>query len=90
MVTTKVTRIGKRWHARLLMEDGTVFDEMACDHKEDIGFICYTMLRWYDKLGGCDPMADASRNRVTRKQQREPVGKIWYKGELENEARKRD
>ncbi len=77
MLTTKVTKIKDKWHCRLL-KDGSVIDEMVCSNKQDIGFCCHEMLRWYDKLGGTDKMASASRARW--KKVNTPVGKIWYKG----------
>lgn len=58
----KVTRIGKRWHARL-MEAGIVLDEMACVVKEDIGWICREMLRWQDKCGNGNEWTASARVR---------------------------
>ena len=76
---TKVTKIGKHWHARLMHVDGRVIDEMACDSKENIGYICYVMLRWADKLGWNSPMAHAARQ---RQKMTHAKGKIWYKTHL--------
>ena len=76
LLTVKVTKIGPRWHARL-RENGKLIDECACARKEDIGFICRWMLRWYNKLGGCSKMASASRSRP--KGSLRPVGKIYYR-----------
>jgi hypothetical protein len=39
MLEIKVTRIGQRFHSRLL-KDGEVKDEMACEDRRDIGWIC--------------------------------------------------
>ena len=75
--TSKVTRIKDRWHARMIV-DGTMRDEMACENRVDIGWICREMLRWYDKGGGCSAFASAARER----QQSGPQGKVWYYGEL--------
>lgn len=79
----KVTKIKNRWHARLT-KDGVVYDEMACDTREDIGFICRTMMRWYDKCGGCSKVASASRERLNMKEtnHRGPVGAVWYQSRL--------
>ena len=77
----KVTKIKNRWHARLIrIEDKKVIDEMACNNREDIRFICYTMLRWADKMGWNSPMAHAARERQKVNQQ--PKGKIWYQNKL--------
>lgn len=82
---TKVTKINDRWHARLLqLADDELFDEMACDNKENIGYICCTMLRWADKMGWSSPMAHAARER----QKSKPApGKIWYHKHLLHEQR---
>lgn len=74
---TRVTRINGRWHVRL-MRDHEVLDEMACQLQEDIGWCCYYMLRWYDKLGyqPHSPMADAARDRGKHKAN--PVGKVDF------------
>jgi len=75
----KVTQINDRWHTRLiLIEDDRVIDEMACDTRRNIGYCCFTMLRWADKLGWRSPMASAARS---RNKNREP-GKIWYSKNL--------
>ncbi len=75
----KVTRIGKKWHARLI-ENDYVLDEMACQNKLDIGWICREMLTWYSKLGGVSDFAEAARERHLH--DKKPCGKIWYKTNL--------
>jgi hypothetical protein len=80
MLSTKITKINNRWHCRLLKNDN-VIDEMICSNKCDIGFCCHEMLRWYDKLGGVDKMASSSRARWHKTNR--PIGKIWYKSQLE-------
>ncbi len=77
LLDIKVTRIKPRWHARLYVNN-IFFDEMACDKIIDIGYICRTMLRWYDKGGGCSAFAYAARHRIKRG----PSGKIWYLGSV--------
>lgn len=72
-----VTRIAKRWNARLLV-DGVVLDEMACSSQQDIGWICREMLRWYDKTGWCSEFASAARERQTAG----AIGRIWWQKEL--------
>ncbi len=72
-----VTHINHRWHARLIV-GGEVFDEMACELKCDIGFICREMYRWYDKTGGVSQAAAAARHRHTRP----ALGRIWYRKDL--------
>ncbi len=74
VLNVKVTKIGRRYHARLYV-DGKVRDEMACLLKQDIGYCCKQLLRWYDKMGGNDAMASASR---MRQKGSKPVGKVWY------------
>lgn len=85
----KVTKINKRWHARLFnINTGFIYDEMACECIEGIGWICTEMLRWHDKCGGMSPMAQAARRRKSIKLNdriREDVqilftGKVWYLG----------
>ena len=77
-IEVRVTKIKNRWHARLFYNE-IVIDEMACDNKLNIGFICFTMLRWADKLGFVSPMAHAARQR----QKAEAFdGKIWYRNAL--------
>lgn len=68
----KVTKIGSLWHARL-SEDNRVISEYACECKEDIGWICREMLRWFDKLGGISKFASAARSR----QIGAPRGRVW-------------
>lgn len=63
-----------------------VVDEMACKLKQDVGWCCSEMLRWYDKCGGVSKMADASRSR--QKRSVEPAGKVWYKNQLPVKERK--
>ena len=76
MLNIKVTRIGNSWHARLL-SDGKVIDEMACEMRSDIGWICREMLRWQDKLGyhGTDwQFASAARH---RQHTAKTNGRVW-------------
>ena len=80
----KVTKINKRWHARLILK-GKVINEMACEYSEDIGWICREMLRQYDKLGGMSIFALKARNR----QKTQNKGKVWYKITLDTEKAKR-
>ena len=79
-----VTKINNRWHARMIVDD-IVQDEMACENRADIGWICREMLRWFDKGGGCSNFASAARHR----QKTGAQGKVWYRGELENSKAKR-
>ena len=69
---------------------------MACEDKEDIGYICRTMMRWHDKCGGTSSYASSSRDRLSDTEKNPPRrrGKIWYRGQLEsmkakNELRKK-
>ena len=78
---TKVTKVKDKWHCRLL-KDGSIIDEMACNDRQDIGFCFHEMLRWYDKLGGSDKMASASRARW--KKVNKPVGKVEYARRKDN------
>ena len=79
----KVTRINSRWHARVTI-GAIVRDEMACELRRDIGWICREMLRWLDKGGEGGQFASAARHR----QQTGAVGKVWYHGELINNKEK--
>ena len=74
----KVTRIDKRYHSRLLMND-KVIDEMACQLKCDIGYISREMLRWFDKMGGHD---DGFASGARRRHIKGHKGKIWYRNQL--------
>lgn len=83
----KVTTINDRHHARLFYKDD-VIDEMACEEKADIGYICRTMMRWADKCGG-DEFTNASRNRRNSDLlSTEHRGRIWYRNQLETLKRK--
>ena len=82
MITTKVTRINGRFHVRLYNANMEVLDEMACDLKCDIGYVCYELMRWYCKLGGNSSYAKATRH---RNKYNGPKGRIYYRNELENE-----
>lgn len=73
----KTTKIRNKWHARLIKDD-VILDEMACEYKMDVGFICREMLRWYDKLGGTSKFASKARTRQTE----EPIGKVWTRTDL--------
>lgn len=77
----KVTKIKDRFHARLHV--GTnVHSEMACSERADIGYICRSLLRWFDKCGGSSIYAHKSRERLNTKETNfsGPIGKIWYTG----------
>lgn len=76
----KVTKIGARWHARL-MDGETLRDEMACEHRIDIGYICREMMRWQDKGGG-DQFTHAARRRHNERTGG-PLGRVWYQVHLE-------
>ena len=86
-IEIKVVTINNRYHARLYKGE-KVLDEMACEHKEDIGYICRTMLRWYDKMGGNSTFAKQARKRLNA-QNCFPIGKIWYKNKLDEEKDKK-
>ena len=75
----RVTKIGNRWHARLVKGD-IVLDEMACSERVDIGWICREIMRWADKGFDQDEFTSASRYRHNKDSQ--PVGKIWYQPAL--------
>lgn len=85
-LTITVTKIKRRWHARLWL-NGIVKDESACELKADVGWMCREMLRWFDKLGGVSKYAAASRRR--NRNAPGPIGKVWYKATLDEEASKR-
>lgn len=78
--TIKVTRIGKRWHARLFHPDGRIIDEMACVLRDDIGWICREMLRWYDKAGWLPLSRHAMSAR--RRHNTPRNGQVWYRNQL--------
>lgn len=76
----RVTRVNNRYHARLFCE-GRVIDEMACECRSDIGWICREMLRWDDKLGGGTAWASAARHRQTSTALL--AGRVWWRIQLE-------
>lgn len=78
----KVTKLGKRWHARLFLNNKP-YDEMACSDRRDIGMICREMLRWVDKTGWFSKHADRARHRQYEKNNQtssinKPHGRIWH------------
>ena len=75
----QVTKIGNRWHARLVKGD-IVLDKMACSERVDISWICREIMRWADKGFDQDQFTAASRERHNEDGQ--PVGKIWYQPAL--------
>lgn len=79
-----VTKISNRWHARLSLNNEIV-DEMACQQRLDIGWICREMLRWAAKTGNCSEFASAAR----RRQLKGPIGRVWWQGSLEANKAKR-
>ena len=79
MLNIKVTFIKNRWHARLL-EGSKILDEMACSTRQDIGWICREMLRWYDKNGGISKWASEARKR--QNDTLYPIGKVWTYNQL--------
>lgn len=77
----KVTTINNRFHARLFNGDYLI-DEMACEEKADIGYICRSMMRWTDKGGG-DQFTHASRMRRNSDfDVKELRGRIWHRNQL--------
>ncbi len=72
-LSLKVTKIGSKWVAQLNL-NGEKYDQMACNLKSDVGWICREMLRWYSKLGGISAWAESARKR----QHGGPTGKVWY------------
>lgn len=81
ILNIKVTRLGRRYHARLFV-NGKVRDEWACQLKQDVGYVCWQLLRWYDKTGGKSAWASASRMRP--KNGKAPKGKIWGPAQLKD------
>lgn len=65
----------KNKYSAILYVNGKVYDRLACENKQDIGYICHELLRWYDKLGGISDWAKSARTR----QRENPIGKIFYK-----------
>lgn len=83
---TRVTKIGDRWHARLLDTAGNILDEMACNVRQDIGWMCREMMRWQDKGGNGNDQTQHARASQTAN----PVGRVWFQVHLnmEKEARR--
>lgn len=74
----KVTRINNRYHARLFI-NGNLYDEMACQYRSDIGWICREMLRWADKNGFSNDHTSSARG---RQDTQITHGKVWYRNRL--------
>lgn len=68
----EVTKINNKFHCRLFRLDEVV-DEVACELRLDIGYVCREMLRTIDKGGG-DDFTSAARNR----HKSGSVGKIFW------------
>jgi hypothetical protein len=62
-----------------------IYDEMACTQRIDIGYICRTMLRWFDKCGGMSKFAERARHRLNTKPPFGFQGKVFYRDELETQ-----
>jgi hypothetical protein len=69
-----VTRVGKRWGVRVLV-NGETNQEMRVCLKVDIGQAVREMLRWEDKCGNWSDMASKSRDRLNSKPAQSYVGK---------------
>ena len=82
----RVTRINNRYHARLInVATQEVLDEMACQLRQDVGWISREMLRWYSKLGGQSQFAEAARDRQNDSVL--PAGKTWTRLQLQEEQK---
>lgn len=83
----KVTRIDGRYHARLRLNEKTL-SEWACRERQDIGYICYELMRWFDKVDSIfypdvdGKYASETRRRFGTRKYRQPVGKVWGPAEL--------
>lgn len=77
----KVTKIGPRWHCRLI-HNGKILDETACSNSLDIGYCCREMLRMYNKCGNQSAFAKAARERLNQTPHK-VTGRIWYKYQLQ-------
>ena len=62
------------------MKGEVVLDEMACENRQDVGWICREIMRWADKWFDQDQFTAASRER--HNEDGRPVGKIWYQNAL--------
>ena len=78
LLSLKVTKIKKRWHARLKEADRLI-GESACELKEDVGYICRDLFRWYGKLGGVKRKHPKSGPQQPNpsKFKLGPAGKVW-------------
>lgn len=65
ILTIKVTKINEIYCIRLI-EDDRIIDERSCESKRKVGPTCRDMIKWYDKLGGCNKMASKSRDRSNK------------------------
>jgi hypothetical protein len=81
----KVTKIKNRWHARLFV-NGILSDEMACELRSDIGWICREMMRWCDKMGAGSRHTTSARLR--HNEDGGPRGKVLYYGDIVNNKAK--
>lgn len=75
----KVTRIGKRWHCRLLINGKMFFLEAAVDRQDCIGYACVQLLRTADKLGLSSRRTSAARlNYLDRRPYPKMTGKVQF------------
>ncbi len=64
-------------YSAILYVNGKKHSGLACENKQDIGYICRDLLRWYSKLGGVSEWAESSRN--SQRNRPGPIGKIFHK-----------
>lgn len=73
----KVTRIGKRWHCRVLWH-GKPLVEIATDRQDNIQWCCREAMRMANKLGYVSKWTCASRMRHGGKRVSRQTGPFWF------------
>lgn len=65
-------------HSVVLKNNNKEVSRIACERKEDIGWSCRELLRWFSKLGGISRFAESARRRQNNSTP--PIGKIYHGG----------
>lgn len=77
-ITTKATRLNKKWWGCRILVDGEPLLEVRVDNKEDIAPAFRDMMRTMDKLGFIDERLMAARKRMNKEGYKH-FKFVWYK-----------
>lgn len=71
----KVTRIGNVYHCRVYT-NGVLNQEAIAENRNQIGYVCKSLLRWEDKCGNISKFASAARERLNKEIDQRIAGEI--------------